>query len=214
MDRAKADAWSRCAGRVAASTTRYRLHINAELAARLRAAGRAGHLDLNKSQRRGRGAGLRPAAGDGKQLTVVCPTRTGRLTGAQDANFATSVLRVLPRPAELSLPAPSWADGAPLSRHCVMAIRPRLTQLGTDKARLLPREMGQCDQTAPTATKEPITRRSIDDEIDDNDDDSQASQLPSLHLDSRHILAAQRVRPCLRIRRLGVRIPSGARSSG
>ena len=133
------------------------------------------------------------------------PDSDGKADWSSGRQLATSALRVLPRPAELSLPAPSWVNGAPLSLHCVMAIRPPLTQLGTDKARLLPREMGQCDQTAPTATKEPITRRGIADEIDDNDDDSQASQLPSVHLDSRHILAAQRVRPCLRIRRLGVR---------
>jgi hypothetical protein len=62
VDRAKADAWSRCAGRVAASTTRCRLDVNAELAARLRAAARAGHLVLNKSHR------VQPIVSDSPQV--------------------------------------------------------------------------------------------------------------------------------------------------
>ena len=51
------------------------------------------------------------------------------------------------------------------------------------------------------------------DSLDDNDDDSRASRQLHLHGNRTHIVPGRAVCPCLRIRRLGVRIPSGALSS-
>ena len=49
-----------------------------------------------------------------------------------------------------------------------------------------------------------------DDSSDDNDDDRRASRHPRLHDTRTRIAPGHASRPCLRIRRLGVRIPSGA----
>ena len=55
-----------------------------------------------------------------------------------------------------------------------------------------------------------VSHREADDSSDDNDDDSRATR--HLHHDDNRtsIVPGHAYRPCLRIRRLGVRIPSGA----
>jgi len=52
-----------------------------------------------------------------------------------------------------------------------------------------------------------------DDSSDDNDDDSRAPRHLHLHDSRTGIMPGHTIRPCLRIRRLGVRIPSGALTS-
>ena len=49
-----------------------------------------------------------------------------------------------------------------------------------------------------------------EDGFDDNDDDSRAPPHPHPHDSRTRIMPDHATRPCLRIRRLGVRIPSGA----
>jgi hypothetical protein len=53
----------------------------------------------------------------------------------------------------------------------------------------------------------------VDDSPDDNDDDSRASRHLHLHDNRTRIVPGRVIGLCLRIRRLGVRIPSGARRS-